>query len=74
MIYVKRFLYRKEGGPSVIGNPFGVAKVPLSEAVYNIFLAFLAFLVAYGILYIIEAIFGVNYVIATMDYTTVRLR
>jgi hypothetical protein len=73
VMYVKRFLYRKEGGPTVIGNPFEVAKVPLSEAVYNTFLAFLAFVAAYGVLYIIEAIFGVNYVIATMDYTTVRL-
>lgn len=72
-MYIKRFLYRKEGGHEVVGNPFAVAYVPLKEAAYNILLGFIVFAALYGILYAVEAIFGVNYVIATMDYTTVRM-
>lgn len=73
IMYIKRFLYRKEGGHEVVGNPFAVAYVPLKEAAYNILLGFIVFAALYGILYAVEAIFGVNYVIATMDYTTVRM-
>ena len=73
IMYVKRFLYRKEGGAAVVGNPFNVAKLPLGDAVYSIFFGFVLFAIMYGILYVIEAVFGINFVIADMDYTTVRL-
>jgi len=73
IMYIKRIMYRKEGGALAVPNPFEVAKVSISEAAYAIFFGFIMFLIAYGILYVIEAIFGVNYVVADMDYTTVRM-
>ena len=71
-MYVKRFLYRKDG-PEAVPNPFRVAQTNAKNAFYSIFLGFLVFAIMYGLLYVIEAIFGVNYVIADMDYTTVRM-
>ncbi len=73
IMYIKRLLYKKEGGPEAVGNPFNVAKVPAGEVFYSIFMGILMVAIMYAILFVIERIFNVNFVIATNDYTTIRL-
>ena len=73
IMYIKRFLYRNEGGPDTVKNPFIIAKVPTSEVFYTIYLGILMVAIMYCILFIIEGIFNVNFVIATNDYTTIRM-
>lgn len=53
-------------------NPLAPAKVGVGDLVLNVILAFAVFCAMHLVLWVIDAVFDVDYVIATVDFTTFR--